>query len=319
MKIFVTGGTGFIGRHLIPRLVQKRHMVTAVARSAHAKSQIDIMGATPVNVNLSSFSTFTSNFSKADAIIHLGAKTETWGSYNEFYEINVRASEEIAGAASYHGVKKLIYLSCASVVCTGKPLFDIDEDYTSSEFPSDNYSKSKAIAEEKVRNASNRLNTVILRPAFIWGKQVPFIEKLRHHINRIGFPNIGKRGHQISTCHVENIVEAIITALDQSEKSGTFYITDGEPIAVKFFMPQLLLSHGLFGSRLNLPRSFALFAAHLFEVIWAIIPFKRTPPLTKSIVNIFGSEATFSDNKFREVFSFKNRVQVEEELRSRRY
>ncbi|HRX16159.1 MAG TPA: NAD-dependent epimerase/dehydratase family protein [Spirochaetota bacterium] len=319
MKIFVTGGTGFIGRNLIPRLVQKRHKVTAVARSAYGKSQLDLMGATPVDGNLASVSTFTSNFSKADAVIHLGAKTESWGLYNEFFEINVRASEEITGAASYHGVKKLIYLSCASVVCTGNPLFDVDEDYKPSGFPSDNYSKSKAIAEEKVRNASSRLNTVILRPAFVWGKQVPFIERLRHHINRIGFPNIGKQGHQFSTCHVENIVEAIITALDQPDKSGTFYVTDGEPVAVKFFMPQLLLSHGLFAGRVNLPRSFALVLAGFFEIIWAIIPFKKTPPLTKNIVNILGSEATFSDNKFREVFSFKNRVQPEEELRSRRY
>ncbi|MDA3901013.1 MAG: NAD-dependent epimerase/dehydratase family protein [Spirochaetes bacterium] len=319
MRIFITGGTGFIGRHLIPRLIQKRHKVTAVGRTAHALSKLEIMGATPVSGNLRSVSTFTSNFSKADAVIHIAGKNETWGSYKDFYELNIRASEEITGAASYHGVKKLIYVSTASVVCTGKPLYDIDEEYNPIQLPSDSFTKSKAIAEARVREISNRLNTVILRPPLVWGKKMTLIEQLRRSISRIGFPLIGKPGHQISTCHVENLVEAIVIALDKPETSGTFYVTDGEALPIRIFIPSLLLTHGLFAGRMRMPKWAAMTLASILEAVWSITPFKSSPPLTRTLVNLFGTELTVRDNKIREILGYQNRVNLEDELQQRRY
>lgn len=71
MKVFVLGGTGAIGRHVIPALVRAGHSVSALARTAHKAAWVRDRGATPVSVSLFDRAALTAAFAGHEAVINL--------------------------------------------------------------------------------------------------------------------------------------------------------------------------------------------------------------------------------------------------------
>jgi uncharacterized protein YbjT (DUF2867 family) len=73
MRVFVAGGTGAIGGHTIPVLVQQGHMVTALARTAEKAARLTAQGATAVSVSLFDRSVLAAAFTGHDAVVNLAS------------------------------------------------------------------------------------------------------------------------------------------------------------------------------------------------------------------------------------------------------
>ncbi|WHT22345.1 NAD-dependent epimerase/dehydratase family protein [Crossiella sp. CA-258035] len=71
-NIFLTGGSGYVGRHLIPVLRREGHQVTALARSDSAAALLTGLGATPVPGELTDLEVLRAGAAAAGAVIHLG-------------------------------------------------------------------------------------------------------------------------------------------------------------------------------------------------------------------------------------------------------
>jgi len=310
MKIFVTGGSGFVGQTLILDLMRKGYTVFALARSEKSKKIVSELGAIPISGDLLEVDSFKTNLKGMDGLVHVAAMIEMWGKYDDFYKINVKATEELLKAAKEMGVIKFVYISAAAVVADGSPLIDVDENYIPKNAPHDNYSKTKALAEELIRYDSSSLQKIILRPPMIWGPNMRIIEEFRDNIEQRGFPTIGEIDHTLATCHVRNLNAAIINALE-SDKQGTYFITDGEKRPLRHFIKELAKGYGLDTGDKQVNRTFALVMANIMEFVWRVFKLNGNPPLTKSMVYLMGTEFSINDSKARKELNYENVISMD--------
>src|SRR5687767_9503143 len=98
-KVFVTGGSGFVGRNLIRVLLERGYAVCAIARSASAAQTIRQLGAEPVDADIANVSGMIEAMRGSEFVVHAAAKVEDWGRAEDFYAVNVTGTENVLRAA----------------------------------------------------------------------------------------------------------------------------------------------------------------------------------------------------------------------------
>lgn len=152
MKILVTGGTGFIGRALVPKLVEAGNQVRLLIRPA--KRTPEVPKGVPVQIAVSSVTDargLRSAMSGIEVVIHL-ASVERQGAYADLMRIDIEGTRLVARIAKESGVQRLVFVSHL-----GADRF--------SAFP---VSKAKGLAEEAIRTSG--LNYTIFRSGIAFGE-----------------------------------------------------------------------------------------------------------------------------------------------------
>ena len=106
MRVFVTGGSGFVGGHVSEALAAE-HEVLAMARSERSAAKVAAFGATPVRCSLEDIG--PGHLDGVDAVVHAAAFVEEWGTAEDFFAANVGGTEAVLAAARAAGV-----LSCTT-------------------------------------------------------------------------------------------------------------------------------------------------------------------------------------------------------------
>lgn len=104
MNLFVTGGSGFLGKQLLIRLGKTEHKVAALARSSTSSKIIEDLGATPVKGDLNDIQKWKHHLNGLDALIHCAAPVEFWGPWKKFEHDIVDATVDLVEAAAKQGV-----------------------------------------------------------------------------------------------------------------------------------------------------------------------------------------------------------------------
>jgi uncharacterized protein YbjT (DUF2867 family) len=111
-NIFVTGGTGYIGRRLIPELIRRGHTVRALVRPGSEKKLPE--GAQPVTGNALDAATFASHVAPSDTFVQLvGVAHPSPSKADEFRAVDLVSVRESVAAARQGGVRHFVYLSVA--------------------------------------------------------------------------------------------------------------------------------------------------------------------------------------------------------------
>ncbi|MDG1326637.1 MAG: NAD(P)-dependent oxidoreductase, partial [Opitutales bacterium] len=143
MKIIITGGTGFLGSSLTQKLRADGHEVHTISR--HSLSPKDLVGQSFHHTfDLTQDTLPQSLLNHTDVFFHVAAKAGVWGKYSEFYDANVRSTENIVAACQLSNIPRLIYTSTPSVVFSGNSIKNGNESlqYGNSSFSA--YAKTKA-------------------------------------------------------------------------------------------------------------------------------------------------------------------------------
>lgn len=280
MKIFLTGATGFLGKRLLDRLLGEGHQITCLVRNADAADQIAARGCRVVEGSLDNISSWLKWLPGHDVLIHAAAPVEIWGPWEKFEKEIAEATETLYRAASREGFKRFIYISSEAVVQNKTPLIDIDESFAYIK-PNSNYGKAKQIAEKKLIGGVSETECIILRPTFMWGKGMPMLDEIISKIDQKKFTWVGKGNTIIEWVHVENVVGAIICALDQGEDKGIYYITDENPKSVKEIFNLLLATRHITASRKSKSSFMVKLAAGFSEFWWKLFGLKSQPPVTR--------------------------------------
>lgn len=280
MKIFLTGATGFLGQRLLTRLISDGHHVTCLVRDPDAADQVAARGCRVVEGSMEDIKSWLKWLPGHEIIIHAAAPTQTWGEWTLFENSIVNATETLYRAASREGIRRLIYISSESVVQNRKPLLDIDESFPYIK-PNSLYGKAMQLAERKLVGSVSETECIILRPAFMWGKGMPMLEEIIDKIDSGRFTWVNKGNAVIEWVHVENVVNAIMCALNKGEDKSIYYITDENAQPVRDIFNKLLATRHISASRKN-KSSFAVkLAAGLAEFWWKLFGLKSKPPITR--------------------------------------
>lgn len=292
MKILVTGGTGFLGRHLARALLADAHHVRLLGRHFEHTSSLLAAGATPVNADLRDRAGVNAACAGIDVVYHVGALSAPWGRRSDFYEINVGGTETVLAACREHGVKRLIYVSSPSVVFDGRDQCNVTDDVPYPRRFTSVYSLTKKLGEDLV-NAATELETVILRPKAIFGPgDQALLPRLISAARQKRLPQIGDGHNLVDLTYVENVVHALLLALNASAAVGkTYTITNNEHVPLWDVIRAVLRRLDLPTSLRQVPLPLALAIASLMETRAALTG--KEPLLTRYSVTILARTQTY--------------------------
>lgn len=252
--ILVTGGTGFLGRHLVPALLSEGFRVRLLVREG---SHLGELADLPVELaigDLSALGGLAQAARGARYLVHAAAHFRFWGSPQIFRQVNVLGTRAIAQAALDEGVEQFIHISAVAVVGRQKPGQVIDEQTPCR--PQDDYQRTKLEAEQALLKMFEEkgLPVVILRPGAFYGPHG------RYGFNRLfiedpsrGLPLQVQGGRRITfPVFVPDVAEAICHALREA-RLGEVYNVCGEPVThaeVDQIVSRLL---GIRSRRWNIP------------------------------------------------------------------
>jgi nucleoside-diphosphate-sugar epimerase len=303
-RVFVTGGSGFVGRTLLTELRARGVATMALARSDDAEAAVRALGATPVRGDLSDAAALARGMTGCDVVFHAAARVSDWGSRREFRKDTIDGTRRVLEAARAAGVARVVHVSTEAVlVGKGAPkIHGADETWPLPRRPLGPYPWSKGQAEEIVRAANGAgFATVIVRPRFIWGKgDTVLLPRLAKMVEKNEMAWIGGGRFATSTAHVRNVVHGLLLAAERGTPGETYFITDGEPVEFRGFITAMLARVGCDAARVKaLPFWAARLAAWLAELVWKLKFRSDAPPITRTAVRLAGEEVTVSDAKAR--------------------
>lgn len=311
--MLVTGGTGFLGRHLARALLLQDHRVYLLGRNFTQAADLLSLGAQPVAVDLRDRSATISACAGMDAVFHVGALSAPWGRRADFFAINVDGTANVIAGCQRHRVGRLIYVSSPSVVFDGRDHWNLAE---SAPYPrrfASIYSLTKKLGEDLVNQAANAgLAAVILRPKAIFGPgDTSLLPRLIDAARRGRLPQIGDGRNLVDLTYVDNVVQALLIALSTPAAVGrTYTITNGEHVPLWQVIRTVLQHQGLSTKLWRVPLNVALLAAMIMEARAAITG--REPLLTRYSAAILARTQTYSISAAQRDLNYAPQVSVAE-------
>jgi nucleoside-diphosphate-sugar epimerase len=312
--VFVSGGSGFVGRNLIRALVARGDRVLALARSAAAQQTVAALGATPVTGDLLTVS--AAQLQGCETVFHAAAVVDEWGPRSWFEEVNVTGTQHLLETARAAGLACFVHVGTEAIFAEGPPLVNLDETRRIPEHPLPRYPASKAAAEQRVRAANCAdLRTVVIRPRLIWGADDSSVmPKLVDAVKKGQFAWIDGGHYLTSTCHVYNVVEGALLAAEKGRGGEAYFLTDGAPVEFRQFMTALFATRGVVPGDKSVPRWVARMLARSCEFLWEHLPLPGAPPLTRLAIVLGCQEVTVNDTKARRELGYVGKISVEEGL-----
>jgi nucleoside-diphosphate-sugar epimerase len=315
-RAFVTGGSGFLGRHLLRQLRDRGIPTRALARSAAAAEAVRKEGAEPVRGDLLDRDAIRAGMEGCDVVFHSAAHVDEWGRYEDFYRINVEGTDTLLAAAKDAGVGCFVHVSTEAVLLDGSPLVDVDETRPRPPRVLFFYGHTKGIAEDHVRAANAPgFRTVAIRPRLIWGPEdTSVLAKMVKAVQTGRFKWIDRGAYQTHTCHVSNVCEGALLAAEKGRGGAVYFLTDGASQEARSFYTRLLATQGVTPGPSSVPRWLALLAARISEVVWGMLRRADPPPLSVAAVHLVGGTVTVSDALARRELGYQGHVSVDEGL-----
>ncbi len=264
MKSLVTGGTGFVGSHVIETLVAQGDSVRALVRPSGDRAFLTQLGAEPALGDLDDFESLRAACRGVDVVYHSAARVEIVGDYEDFHRTTVLGTTRLIQAAAEMGVRRFVYVSSCGVfhpkLLGNGPL---NERTPTPEPPKwFVYARSKLAAERAVRELVRPpMEWVIVRLAYLYGpRNRAFHRYLRPHVRRGVFMLLGDGSNEMAMLYVGDAARAVAAAGQCAEAAGQTLIAAGnEHVTQKDYMYALADGFGVRRPRFRVPYGFAFY------------------------------------------------------------
>ncbi len=266
--ILVTGGTGFLGRHLVAALCRRGHHLRVLTRDPQRATWLhQYPRVTAVVGDLQRPETLRGVAEGCQSVVHAAGLFSMWSGAGNFYATNVQGTAEIIEESLRAGVERFVHVSTVAVI--GKPLPGrvIDEQHPTD--PQDDYQKTKLEAEQRVLQAAARgLPAVVVRPGAFYGplgnyafNRLFFVDPMRGIIMQMD----GGR-YVIFPAYIQDVAQGIVLALEKG-RIGEVYNLCGECLSHRAAFDVVVREARLRFPRLNIPRVIGLSFARLLTGI----------------------------------------------------
>jgi nucleoside-diphosphate-sugar epimerase len=228
MRVLVTGGTGFTGTALVQRLLEDGHSVVALDYKAGLQSDaLRSRGADVVIGSVTDRDAVARSMKDVELVFHLAAAFRELNVPNSFYdEVNVGGTRVVLDAARKEGVRKFVYCSTCGVHG------NVDHPPAAENAPiqpADYYQRTKYEAEPLVKREAGEMETVILRPAAIYGPGDPErFFMIFKRVSRGTFPMFGNGQTLYHPLYIDNLVDAFMLCMPAGVGNGREYLIADE-------------------------------------------------------------------------------------------
>jgi nucleoside-diphosphate-sugar epimerase len=314
MKYFVTGGSGFVGRHLLLRLLTDGHDVRALARSEESAAVVEALGATAVRADLVDVHDVIEDLRGAGVVVHAAAETQQGGRPADFDRVNVTGTRRLLEAARQVGVPRFVHVSTEAVLADGNPVRFVDESAPYPKRHAGDYARTKALAEQLVLAADSReMATVAVRPRLVWGPgDTTILPQILQAVEGGRWAWVSGGHYLTSTCHVLNLCEGIQVAAARGAGGRAYFVTDGAPVEFRSFITRCAAEHGVTMPERTVSYTVARTAAAVLDKGWRVLPLKGEPPVSSAAMALGGHEVTVNDVRARLELGYVPVISVDE-------
>ena len=253
-----------------------------------------------------------------DAIIHGAARVGVVGSQKEFFDTNVRGTENIIHAAAQHNISRLVFVSTPSVAHTGSSLIGASAGDAEIGRSRSYYAESKAIAERTVLNARNeQLAVVAIRPHLVWGPgDTQLVGRIVERAASGRLAVIGTGNALVDSTYIDNAISAHIAALDAlhvgSACDGNAYVvSNGEPRTVNELMRSMCESAGVLFEPRHLSLALGIRLGSVIERFWPLMR-SSEPPITRFVAEQLGTAHWFDQRSVQQDLQWAPTVTIDE-------
>lgn len=221
-RALVTGGTGFVGSHLVDLLLRKGYDVSCLVRNPESLRWLKGRDVTLVKGDCSDPDALAGAVRNVATVYHLAGLTKT-SRTREFYEVNHFGTRNILEACAKHnpGLRRFVLMSslaAAGPSMDGRPAKDTDVPH-----PVSDYGKSKLLAEQETLKHKERFSIVVLRPSAVYGPRDTDMYELFRWASRGVMLDVAGGDRFINPCYVEDLAAATLFAGVKEVESGSIY------------------------------------------------------------------------------------------------
>jgi nucleoside-diphosphate-sugar epimerase len=321
MKIVITGGTGFLGRHLVWRAAAEGEEVVFTGRSAKAAEEVIRHAPGPVGWQALEHGTdeatglLTAATRGADALVHCAALSSPWGRFEDFQHANVDSTAEVLAACRANGVRRLVHISTPSLYFGFRDRLAIREDAPQPE-PANDYVRTK-IAAEALIHTNPPPEVAILRPRALFG---PWDQTLMPRLLRVmakGPLPIMRGGRiQLDLTYIDNAVDAVWLALTRPlpRRINHYNVSNGEPRELLDVLAIMAREFNLPLRTRRLPWPLVDWLARGLEAA-ARLGNGQEPPLTRYSAGVLAFCQTLDISALRNELGYQPTIGIEEGIR----
>jgi len=225
MKALVTGGTGFLGSHLVESLIEKKIQVRCLVRNPKKIKWLEGIDAEIISGDCSDRNSLTEAVKGVDYVFHIAGLVRGLTS-DEVYKVNVKGTGNIVEAVAEQnpGIKKFVYVSSQAATGPSKDNKPLDE--SAAPNPVSHYGFSKLLGELEVQKYAKTIPITILRPPSIYGPRDKDIFVFFEYVKKGYFP-MPEDKRFINITYVTDIAEGVVSAgLSDNTAGKTYFLGD---------------------------------------------------------------------------------------------
>lgn len=299
MKIAVTGGTGFIGRHLVNALIAKGNTVRVLTRdeSADNNRKIGFVNGDLLDSRLS----FDAFFDGIDIVYHCAGVLQK---NPHLFDINVKATQKLLDTASGK-IRHWVQLSSIGVYGKYKDGIVTEGNRIN---PSNIYELSKAKADQLLieKAETGKFTYSILRPSTVYGNDMTnqSLFNMIDTINKNLFFYFGNQNAIFNYIHVDNVVEALLLCGGKSKAiNQIFNISDHE---------KLENIVNTIAQTINKKKPVLKISERILRILSALASNWNKWPLTPSRIDAMTSSVIYSNERIERELKYKHKISIED-------
>lgn len=313
MRVLVTGGSGFLGSHIVDGLLQRGYKVRSMARNPQVL--LPMKGVECVQGDIIALEDVERALEGVDAVFHTAAHASVDMLYSNYYHTNVIGTKNLINVSKKVGVSRFVYTSSPAVVFNGDNFSGADESVPVNTKYHWYYAKTKAIAENYVlHNNSESMKTTAIRPHLLLGAGdnhlLPTIlQRARKHKLKI----IGDGTNLVDVTFVENAALAHLLAFENINTAAgkAYFIGQERPVNLWEFVNFLCQK-----LRVPLVTDYVSFKSAyrfgwLLEKFYQLCSSKRQPPMTRALAVALAKDHYFSHERARIELGYKPQFSIE--------
>jgi nucleoside-diphosphate-sugar epimerase len=317
MEILVTGGNGFVGRHLLPALQERGDSVRVLALPAEDTSWLEERSIAVYRGDVRQPETLVAPMRGVEGVVHLAAMMGVWRPTQDYYAVNVTGTEHVCRAALKARVRRVVHISSAMVyrLWVGYPVTE-DAPLTPLQEP---YAATKAEGDKLVQRliAEEGLPAVIIRPGTVFGPgdRLNF-GRLADRVRAGKGIIVGAGRNAVPFVFVTDLVQGLILALDHSRAVGhTYNIGNDQPLTQEELLGAIAEEIGAKPPRIRVPYHLLYSIGYALERASTLGNYRYQPLVTRHGVTLYGANNRLSIDKAWRELGYVPRVPIREGVR----
>ena len=229
-RVLVTGGTGFIGSHLVATLADQGVKPRVLVRPTSDVASITTRGGECIVGGLDDPESLTRAVNRMETVIHLAAATRA-RSEKEYFSVNADGTQNLVNAlrTAQPRPRRLIYIS--SLAATGPAVDSIPVDVQDTPRPITAYGRSKLAGETACLAIAHEMEVLILRPPAVYGPGDRDLFRCFQMATHGILPVPTGPTRWLQFIHVHDLVNALLCAVTAEQASGVYHVAEAQPYA----------------------------------------------------------------------------------------